>query len=282
MCIRDRFNNIPDKKYPADYEIRWFSSIADSNYRSGFEYVKANFEVWETTRGMTPMRLPFIIIENINLDSLWNPGERIIILQDSSNTSTSWELTFLEPSPDPIAPKGGDIFSIFSNRPFSDDKFNFTFRPSKWDRDTVHVWRAKNRVNDLVYGYSGIKLFPTQKVLDLQGKKVTDFTTSVSDKFKPVQVVASEVAYDTDPFNTWKAAFRECVKLQSGIIDRQKQKETSERLDVWCSVGNGNMGAYSIEGARAGKDYAVKNKDNKEALSLINDFEWLQEQFNGI
>jgi hypothetical protein len=163
-----------------------------------------------------------------------------------------------------------------------DDKFNFTFRPSKWDRDTVHVWRAKNRVNDLVYGYSGIKLFPTQKVLDLQGKKVTDFTTSVSDKFKPVQVVASEVAYDTDPFNTWKAAFRECVKLQSGIIDRQKQKETSERLDVWCSVGNGNMGAYSIEGARAGKDYAVKNKDNKEALSLINDFEWLQEQFNGI
>ena len=37
------------------------------------------------------------------------------------------------------------------------------------------------------------------------------------------------------------------------------------------------MGAYSIEGARAGKSYAIKNKDNKEALSLINDFEWLQE-----
>ena len=129
------FNNIPDKKYPADYEIRWFSSIADSNYRSGFEYVKANFEVWETTRGMTPMRLPFIIIENINLDSLWNPGERIIILQDSSNASTSWELTFLEPSPDPIAPKGGDIFSIFSNRPFSDDKFNFTTSASKEDKN---------------------------------------------------------------------------------------------------------------------------------------------------
>jgi hypothetical protein len=42
------------------------------------------------------------------------------------------------------------------------------------------------------------------------------------------------------------------------------------------------MGAYSIEGARAGKNYAIENKDNKEALSLINDFEWLQEQFNGI
>ena len=42
------------------------------------------------------------------------------------------------------------------------------------------------------------------------------------------------------------------------------------------------MGAYSIEGARAGKSYAIKNKDNKEALSLINDFEWLQEQSIGI
>ena len=61
------------------------------------------------------------------------PGERISILQDSSNASTSWELTFLEPSPDPIAPKA--IFFYFSNRPFSDDKFNFATSASKEDKN---------------------------------------------------------------------------------------------------------------------------------------------------
>jgi len=45
------FNNLPVNKYPADYEIRWFDTLVSSNYRPGYEYVKANFEVWETTRG---------------------------------------------------------------------------------------------------------------------------------------------------------------------------------------------------------------------------------------
>ena len=43
-----------------------------------------------------------------------------------------------------------------------DENFNFTFRQQVGQR-YCPVWRAKNRVNDLVYGYSGIKLFPTQK-----------------------------------------------------------------------------------------------------------------------
>ena len=71
------------------------------------------------------------------------------------------------------------------------------------------------------------------------------------------------------------------LNYKAESIDRQKQKETPDRLEIWCSIGKGDMGGYSIQGANAGKDYAIKNKDNKEALSLINDFEWLQEQFNG-
>jgi len=122
------FNNIPDKMYPADYEVRWFNSLVSSNFRPGFEYVKTNFQIWETTKGSPAKQLPFIIIENITTDSLWNPGERIIILQDSSTTSTSWELTFNEPSADsgPVPPSEGDIFSIFTNRSFIDDVFSFS------------------------------------------------------------------------------------------------------------------------------------------------------------
>jgi hypothetical protein len=42
-------------------------------------------------------------------------------------------------------------------------------------------------------------------------------------------------------------------------------------------VGN----EYATGGAQAGRAYGEKNKTDLEALKKINDFEWLQEQFNG-
>ena len=87
-----------------------------------------NFEIWETTPGYPEKQLPFVLIETIATDSLWNPGERIIILQDSSISTTSWELTFYEPSAGSgtVPPVEGDIFFIYTNRSFTDDVFSFS------------------------------------------------------------------------------------------------------------------------------------------------------------
>ena len=142
------FNNLPNNMYPADYEIRWFSSLVSSNFRPGHEHVKANFEVWETTRGFPEKQLPFVILETITTDSLWNPGERIIILQDSAISAASWELTFYEPSAgsDNVPPIEGDVFSIYTNRPFADDIFTFSTTAStesnqveKENMDNIYV-----------------------------------------------------------------------------------------------------------------------------------------------
>ena len=142
------FNNLPNNMYPADYEIRWFSSLVSSNFRPGHEHVKANFEIWETTRGFPEKQLPFVILETITTDSLWNPGERIIILQDSAISSASWELTFYEPSAgsDNVPPIEGDVFSIYTNRPFADDIFTFSTTAStesnqveKENMDNIYV-----------------------------------------------------------------------------------------------------------------------------------------------
>ena len=127
------FNNLGVNKYPADYEIRWFDSPVSSNYRPGYEHVKANFEVWETTRGFQAKQIPFLMIENISNDSLWNPGERIILLSDSTVNSYTWELTFYEPEDGTpaVSPTEGDIFSVFTNRAFTDDIFTFSTSASK-------------------------------------------------------------------------------------------------------------------------------------------------------
>ena len=169
-----------------------------------------------------------------------------------------------------------------------EDSFDFSFKPNKWDEHCVHVWRCRNPINDLVYGYGGVKLFPTQALRDANDWRI-DFTTSVANKegqkgaFKAMPTISNTTAFNTDPFNTFKSAFRECTKLASKVIDKQKNAETEQRLDIWCSVGGDRgFGEYAIAGAIAGREYGETNKNNMEALSKINDFGWLEQQFNKI
>jgi hypothetical protein len=160
--------------------------------------------------------------------------------------------------------------------------FNFDYEINSYERDIVHVWRSKNPINDLVYGYGGVKLLPTQMTIDMDLSK-PDMTTSISNKFKAVKIISNITSFNTDPFNTWKSAFRECCKLSSKVIDRQKDVETNDRLDVWCSVGGDRpYGKFAIEGAKAGREYGEKNRGNIDALKKINDFEWLKRMFDSI
>jgi len=160
------------------------------------------------------------------------------------------------------------------------DDFNFDHEVSSYEKDIVHVWRSKNPVNDLIYGYGGVKLLPTHLTLNMDLSK-PDMTTSISDKFKAIKLVSNITTFNTDPFNTWKSAFRECAKLSSKVIDRQKDEETLYRLDIWCDLGKDRpYGNYSIAGAVAGRSYGESNQGNLEALKKINDFDWLKQIFD--
>jgi hypothetical protein len=161
------------------------------------------------------------------------------------------------------------------------DDFNFDYKVPSHQQDHVHVWRSKNPVNDLVYGYGGIKLFPRRMTINMDTSK-PDMTTSITDKFKPMPQLANITAFNTDPFETWKSAFRECTKLASKIIDRQKNEETENRLHIWQTVGKDRpYGEFALRGAQAGSAYGKASQGDIEALKKINDFEWLLEKFNG-
>ena len=160
------------------------------------------------------------------------------------------------------------------------DDFTFDYICEDWDLDAVHVWRCQNPVNVLVYGYGGVKLLPRQLTIDMDVTK-PDMTTSISNKFYAHTEISNVTAFNTDPFNTWKSAFRECVKLSSKLIRGQIDDETETRLLIWCNEGmNKPNGDYAMMGARAGKKYGEENKDNKEALFKINDFDWLKEMYD--
>lgn len=159
------------------------------------------------------------------------------------------------------------------------DTFNFDYSLTKEEHDIVHVWRSRNPVNGLEYGYGGVKLLPKKLTLNMDLTK-PDMTTSISSKFKAIDEVSNITEFNTDPFSTWRSAFRECTKLSSKVIDGQVSVETISRLDTWCTHSTtAPFSEYAIAGATAGRKYGQENAGNIPALSLINDFDWLKSQF---
>ena len=168
------------------------------------------------------------------------------------------------------------------------ENFAFKFTPSDRrlaypgvpETECVFTYRSHNPINDLVYGNGALKLFPKKKLLAVKEFKV-DMTTSIGAIFKPKFEISNITQFNTDPFNTWRSAFRECTKLSSSIIDHNKQVDDAYRLEVWCTRGEDRRyGDYAILGANQGKDFGEHYKNNTKALSKINDWAWLKEKFN--
>jgi hypothetical protein len=165
-----------------------------------------------------------------------------------------------------------DMFYVVDADAYIKD-FNFEYVPPIQDRDTVHIWHSHNPVNGLEYGYGGVKLFSKSHFQDVKDN-VIDVSTSLG-AVKVMSTVACETRFNTDPFNTWKSAFRECVKLSSKIITNQDSTETEDRLRKWTTIGC----KYSIAGALAGVSYGNDNKNKMLALKKINDYNWLTIKF---
>jgi hypothetical protein len=155
------------------------------------------------------------------------------------------------------------------------DDFNFDYEVDDYNLETVHVWRSINPINDLIYGYGGVKLLPRKLTINMDTSKA-DMTTSISTQFKAIEQISNITAFNTDEFSTWRSAFRECAKLSSKSIQGQIDEETEARLTVWTTKSHGNYSEYALRGAWAGLEFGLSNGND---IQLINDFDWLYERF---
>jgi hypothetical protein len=173
------------------------------------------------------------------------------------------------------------MFWVVDGDAVVEDDFKFDMLLPKHDTDIVHVWLSKNPINGLTYGYGGVKLLPKSLTENMDLNRCSlDMTMSISNKFKVMPTVSNITAFNTDPFNTWKSAFRECVKLASRPVDPRYQEETEDRLTAWCILGSDMpYGDYALSGAIAGRQFGIDNIAKPTELARINDFEWLLEQF---
>lgn len=151
----------------------------------------------------------------------------------------------------------------------------------------VHVYRCRNRVNGLVYGYGSIHLFNTNLVRNFTNLDVVDFTLSVATEGFYIQPeVASMTCFNTSPYIAWKSGFREASKLASktnAYVGTSVDHRTMGRLRVWTSLGKDQpFGDFCLLGARMGAIFGFKNESDPEKLALISNHEWFQSEFQKI
>ena len=172
------------------------------------------------------------------------------------------------------------------------DDFDFSYIPSETDEvypetssaQCTHVWRAENPYTGLVYGYGGVKLFARDAFMDkayIDVKfPVVDVTTEVAKRgypYLPMETVSNETRFATTPFNAWKSAFRETVKLASGVATQERR----ERLEAWKNpTKDSPYRSEIILGAKMGDNYGSANAGNGDLLFRINNYgKWLKQWF---
>lgn len=160
--------------------------------------------------------------------------------------------------------------------------FHFTPNPT-----AVYVWRAKNPVNDLTYGYGGIKLYNKslfEKLNASLAATTVDLATTISLNYHPIPEVASITHFNATPLEAWRGGFREAVKLTMNILKNPADHVSAQRLETWCSKGSDRLnGSWAIRGAQQGHAFAQKewNEDPQapSSLSIINNFQFLNSLF---
>ena len=163
------------------------------------------------------------------------------------------------------------------------DGFDFAV-PFDPDPDEVATWAATNPINGLYYGHGGIKLFPKARFAEAATRDFgIDMSMNLALRNRWLDIRASEHRFNTDPYNTWGTAFRECVKLVLGTTlgGFRPRALARARLETWCTKGaEARFGQWCLAGAREGRLYGRKYCRDDTALQRINDYAWMRALFD--
>jgi hypothetical protein len=130
----------------------------------------------------------------------------------------------------------------------------------------VYSWLARNKINGLLYGNGGLKIWRKDFILNMKTHEASDSDRAQvdfcwEDGYVQFKECYSETDITGSPFQAWRAGFREGVKmtLLDGIkvppqeIQEQIWWHNLHRLKMWSTVGSHvENGKYAVLGARMG------------------------------
>ena len=164
-------------------------------------------------------------------------------------------------------------FTVFAKLHIS-AKFDFNWQPDRMQIPKHYIFHAKNPVNGLVYGHQAMIAYNKRLTLTNEGQGL-DFT--LDDAHEVIPLISGTAKYNTDPFSTWRTAFREVLKLKVDDTDISR-----ERLDAWLNKAEGDYSEFSIKGALDADEYYDEVSGDFEKLKLSYEWAWLRQRFDQI
>jgi hypothetical protein len=167
------------------------------------------------------------------------------------------------------------FFAVFAKLEVSTE-FDWTWQPDYLQGPKHYIFHSRNPVNGLEYGHMGVIAYNQQLVLDTHETGL-DFTLSKPHAVIPV--VSGTAHYNTTSELTWRTAFRECIKLFDDV-KKNASIESSYRLNIWLTQGQGNYAEWSIQGAVDAVEYYNQIEGKFDLLMLSFEWNWLKEYWS--
>ncbi|GAA2875061.1 hypothetical protein [Streptomyces mexicanus] len=142
---------------------------------------------------------------------------------------------------------------------------------------SMRVWRARNPLNGLVYGYGGLKLIRRSALRQLGA--AVDVLAALPGRTEFVADIAGTTRINQSPYHAWKAGFRECAMLTRGSEYGMDDTEANERIAAWTAGGEGEFAQFAVSGAREGVVFAREAARLPDRFDKLNDPEWLHARF---
>lgn len=165
------------------------------------------------------------------------------------------------------------FYAVFAKTEVLPD-FAFDYAPDRMQQPKHYIFHSRNPLNGLEYGAMNINLYNRQLVLDTVPG--LDFTLSAAHEVVPV--CASISRFNTDPWVTWRSAFREVLKLKREV-DQGADVEIQHRLRVWTTQAQGENAEHCLQGAQDALTYYAQVQGRLENLQLSFDWAWLQDYY---
>jgi hypothetical protein len=165
------------------------------------------------------------------------------------------------------------FFAVFAKTEVL-DTFKFDFQPDRLQEPKHYIFHSRNPLNGLEYGAMNINLYNRQLTLDT----VPGLDFTLSQLHTVIPVVASISRFNTDPWVTWRSAFREVLKLKREV-DLGAGVEIQHRLRVWCERATGDNAEYCLLGATDALEYYQQVAGDYAALCLSFDWAWLKDYY---
>jgi hypothetical protein len=170
------------------------------------------------------------------------------------------------------------FLAVFAKCYMKDSFKDFTWRPDYWQKPKHYIFHNHNYDLDLTYGHMAPIAY--NKKLMLENTGGLDMTLAQSHAVVPI--VLSETRL-TDPWDTWRTAFRETVKLLY-YAQTDNSIELQYRLDRWLNahVCWAKHNPWYQYGSQDAKNFFESVDGEWHWIMMTNEWDWLRKKFNNL